>query len=665
MSKKSFASLLSLAGIGMPLLLSGCGESTNIKEGGSANVTQCSSLLNVSCVPGRFVDDAAANINYECGLSTSALVRSVTDVDGGFACPSGSIARFSLVNPDDPDSRIDLGEVKIVLPAQIYGGNPLLPVYFYVTPRTLAEDAVGSAFSTKALNITRLLQTLSDDTVDSDLTGHLPSRRILITDDDKRKITAAVLPDPLNFTAPIASDPTDPSAGSFDEQAQEFLESLSNPAKHKLISRALAEKALQKGIHNTVSGIYQVPGGSIITIRDQLTGNNNFSSADFGAMVGTDTTTGNKFVSSMYMLADRRGRVIGHGVYSFGQAPSTSLWNPWSDPQPMTLVRTGPEVGGFPVWPNDGLLNEFRFEMRGSNDVGKYVRLGQGRMNRSAVAGSAKLYSELFKESSVPGQLGTWTMGSLDGTVTNVSNGQYTLEHTLEVATLMNPDIWGSVTFPLPITVTIYNRDFSNTSCVGGRGCKMADLRMVILQDGNIISDRYKACGADVNPETLVVAADPTRQEIPLGVVASSQSGFADSSSTTIKAMVLLAMLPGDYRLNDTMAVTPGYEQYLPYLQFGSNLRASHSVLRVDAGANQFQMYGTCDNVSASRGLCALPGFFQPKMGSWINGHTAMRLLQASDNNAPAATITTLAVNSEGYMEAKRTDAADCIDPTP
>lgn len=265
----------------------------------------------------------------------------------------------------------------------------------------------------------------------------------------------------------------------------------------------------------------------------------------------------------------------------------------------------------------------------------------------------------------MPGQLGTWTMGSLDGTVTNVSNGQYTLEHTLEVATLMNPDIWGSVTFPLPITVTIYNRDFSNTSCVGGRGCKMADLRMVILQDGNIISDRYKACGADVNPETLVVAADPTRQEIPLGVVASSQSGFADSSSTTIKAMVLLAMLPGDYRLNDTMAVTPGYEQYLPYLQFGSNLRASHSVLRVDAGANQFQMYGTCDNVSASRGLCALPGFFQPKMGSWINGHTAMRLLQASDNNAPAATITTLAVNSEGYMEAKRTDAADCIDPTP
>lgn len=664
MSKRIRPSILTLAVACMTLMLGGCGESTNIREGNGSDVTECSSLLNVSCVPGRFVDDAASNINYECGLATTATVRSVTSIDGGFSCPAGSTVKFSLINPDAQANRIELGSVQIVLPAQIYGGNPENPIYFYVTPRTLAGDSPTMPFSTKALNITRLLQTLSDDTVDAALDGHLPSRRVIISDADKRKITAAVLPTALNFSAPAAGNPAIPTAGSFDEQVHDYLASLGTPAKQSLITASQAQAALQKGVHNTIAGVYQVPGGSILTIR-AMPGGTNFNSADLGAMVGYEPVTGKSFVSSMYMLADRRGRVVGHGIYSYGKPAGTSLWNPWSDPQPMEIVKTGADVSGLPLWPNGGTLTQFRFQMLGGADAGKYVRIDQGVMSREAVAGSANVYAQLFKESSAPGLLGKWSLGDLTGSTTEISAGVYTLEHTLAVATLMDPDIWAGITFPLPITVSVYNRDYGNTACTGGRGCKIADIRMVVLQDGNIISDRFKTCGASVDPETLVVNGNVANQELPMGVVSSSQSGFTDGSASTFKAMVLLSMLSGDTRLGDTMVVTPGYEQYVPYLQFGSNLRASFSLLRVDSGTNQFQMYGYCTADDVTLGQCTTADTFQPKMGSWINGYTAMRLLQASANSAPAATIAELAVNSEGLMEAHKTDAADCLAPPP
>lgn len=670
MSKSIRNSILPLAGICMSLLLSGCGESTNIQEGAAGSVTECASLLNVDCVPGRLVDDAAANVDYECGLGNSAMVRSITDIDGGFSCPSGSIARFALVNPDKPENRIELGEVKIVQPALIFGGDPTKPVYFYVTPRKLGGDTVGTDFSVRSLNITRLLQTLSDDPVDRDLSGHLPSRRIIITDADKRKITADVLPVALNFSAPVAADPAVPSAGSFDELVSDYLSSLVDPAKHTLITAAQARVALAKGIYNTTAGMYDVPGGSVLTIGDLIgdpdfMANGSFTSADLGAMVGYDGAAGKSFVSSLYMLADRRGRVIGHGVYSFGAKPGTTQWYPWSDPQPMVLVRSGAEAAGLPLWPIDGRLGEFRFQMLGTSDAGKYVRLGQGVMTREAVPGTEGIYENLFRETPVSTLLGTWTMGDLGGSgVPNVGNGKYTLVHSLAVATLMNPDIWSGITFPLPITVTIYNSDYDNTTnplCTVGRGCKMAEVRMVILEDGNIISDRYKTCGNQVDRETLEVNGNPAQQEIPLGVVANAQSGYNDSATTTIEALQLLAMLPSDPRLNDSMVVSPEFASFLPYLQFGSNLRGSQSLLRVSPGVNQFQMYGYCVAQDVADGRCPVAGIFQPKLGSWINGYTAMKVLQASDDEQPPATIAALRQNAGGLMESRRTDAADCV----
>lgn len=661
MSKPIVTPFLKLLGACAPLVLAGCGESTNIQEGGGGAVTQCSSLStsNVTCVTGRLVDDAASNVNYECGLSSAILVRSVTDDDGSFSCPSGSIAKFSLTNPDDPTARIALGEVQVVLPAQIYGSNSTQKVYFYVTPRQLAGDPASGGFSIKAINLTRFLQTLSDDTVDASLTGHLPSRRIIISNSDKRKITAAIASN-INFGSAAAVDPANPGPGTFDEAIKPYLTSLDNPAKHVLISVTLAQNALQKGVYNTVAGFYQVPGGSVLSVQ-ALPGNTNFTSADLGAMVGYDTSANKTFLSSMYLLVDRRGRTVGHGVYSFG-TPSggASAWLPWSDPQPMSLVATGYQTGTLATWPNSGDLSLLRFQMLGANDVGKYVRIDQGNMVREAVAGSSNVYAELFKESSIPSQLGSWSMGNLGGSVTNLSNGVYTLEHTLPVATLMLPDIWSNVTFPLPITLSIYNKDYTNTSCAGGRGCKMADIRMVILQDGNIITDRNHKCGQGVDPETLQIGNDATTQELPLGVVASAQTGIPDSSTTSIKAMVLLAMLPDDARMADTMQVVSGYGNYLPYLQFGSNLGASSSLLRVDSGANQYQTYGECVTSLVSQGLCTTSGYMAPKLGSWVNGYTTMRLLKAVADNQPASTIQELSINSEGHMEATRTDPAAC-----
>ena len=84
------------------LFINGCGESTNIQGNNNGVVTSCSSLLGVSCVTGRLIDDAAYNINYECDSSAGGKVKSVTASDGSFSCPNGSKVTFSLDNAGLP-----------------------------------------------------------------------------------------------------------------------------------------------------------------------------------------------------------------------------------------------------------------------------------------------------------------------------------------------------------------------------------------------------------------------------------------------------------------------------------------------------------------------------------------------------------------------------------
>lgn len=634
------------------LLLSGCGESTNIAGEGAGTVSSCSSLLNVTCVTGRLIDDAAFNVDYECGLPEAGTVRSVTASDGSFICPNGSVAKFALVNPDNRDFRIELGEVTITRPAAVYGESTVIPVYFYVTPRHLAGDTIGNDYSVRALNIVRFLQTLSDDTRDADLSRNLPTRRILISDADKRKINDTVLPEELDFSRSIAADPANPSVGSFDHDVKPYLDSLGDPSKSQLISLLQAGTAITKGIFSTFAGMYLVPGGSILSTGSLLPGDTSFD-ADTGAMVGYDAASDRNFVGSFYLLVDRRGRSIGSGVYSYGTG---SNWAVWSNPQAMELVETGRAAAGVPRWPMDGNLTTFRFALNG--DSGRFVRLDQGVMRREAVAGSDEVYRRLFKETPGAGVLGRWSMTDGSSSTTYITAGAYTLEHTVAAATYVNPDVWehDGADFPLPITVTFYNDDRNNGACPTGRGCKIAELRMVVLEDGNLVTDRYGSCGVGVNPETLVVNGNDTMREIPIGTVANALDTLKDEAGT-IRILTLLGMLPSSAGLLDAMTVEPGFEEFIPYIQFGSNL-GENSLLRIDGGSGkQYNFYGFCSSALATRGVCSGTGTFQPGIATWLNGYTFMRAIKANKTSPAPANREALNENIGGLMEAKRTPA--------
>ncbi|HEX4869156.1 MAG TPA: hypothetical protein VFV15_00320 [Moraxellaceae bacterium] len=644
--------------LALAALLTGCGESTNIQSGDSGSVQTCKNLLNVTCVSGRFIDDAAFNVDYECGVDGGGTVRSVTGVDGGFSCPNGSVVTFFLDNPDNYSEldRIELGSVTVTRPAKIYGDNPSVSntVYFYVTPRNLAGDGAGNTFSAKAVNITRLLQTLSTDTTDPDQSQYLPTRRVVIDDADKRKIKASVLPEKLDFTLPAAADPANPTDGTFDFAIRDYLLTLADTSKHQLVASSVAVKALEKGVNSTAAGIYLVPGGSVLSTGGLNPIGQEFD-ADTGAMVGLDTLNNKQFVGSFYLLVDRRGRTFGHGVYSYGASVTSDPWAVWSNPQAMQLTQTGYTASGQVVWPYDHGLTQFRLAMLGTGDTGKYVTLTQGNIRRQAVAGSSQLYKNLFAENSTPSSLGTWSMVD-GGSTTFIPSGAYSLEHTIAVAPFMNPDLWNDtvVQFPLPVTVSFYNQEYSNTACAGGRGCKIAELRMVILEDGNIVSDRHGKCGVNLNPATLVYTDDASKQEIPLGVVSNTLNTLLDEGTTPLKTMTLLAMLPSDARLNDALTVTTGYEAYIPYIQFGSNL-GENSLLRLDGLANKYQMYGYCSTALWAQGLCGTPDTFQPKVASWVNGYTFMRAIKANKEAPTAAATAALINNSGGTMEAQRT----------
>lgn len=634
-------------------LLSGCGgEKTNITGDASSTVQACSSLLGVTCVSGRLIDDAASNVDYQCGIDGSGTVRSLTAIDGGFSCPSGSVATFFLANPASTNiaDRIVLGSVTVTRPAMVYGSASTTPIYFYVTPRTLAGDSVGSSFSVRALNIARLMQTLSTDTTDAGQTGYLPSRRVVIDDADKRKILASVLPAKLDFSLPAATDPVNPEPGSFDATIAPYLQSLADATKHQLIPSGNGYIALEKGSNSTVAGVYLVPG-SLLSLVSASPSDQNFD-ANSGSMVGVDFGSGKDFAGGLYMLVDRRGRTLGNGVYSYGVPSSTTQWQLWSDPQPLQLTQTGNTLDNIPLWPLDNNVAGLRFALLGSSDVGKYASLTQGVISRQAVAGSAQVYTNLFAESSTPSALGQWSL--VDGSgATFISGGAYTLERTQPVAPLMNPDLWNSsvVTFPLPITVSLYNSDYSNASC-GSKGCKIADIRMVVLQDGNIISDRFGDCGANVDPKTLLVGGDPNKQELPLGTVANILNSVNDETTTPITTMTLLSMLPNDTRFNDTMTATTGYESYIPYIQFGSNL-GDNSLLRVDGVTNKFNMYGFC--TSSTPALCSYPNTFQPGMATWVNAYSIIQYIKANQTAPNDPATLALKVNKNGLMSAQRT----------
>lgn len=661
--------------LALSLLLAGCGESTNIQSSSSGNVASCESLLNADCVAGRFIDAAASNVDYECGLSGTGTVRSVTGDDGSFVCPNGSTVTFALINPDSPEDRIELGQVVVAKPAQIYSDNSSsssssnsdgstatsYKSYFYVNPAALAGDNSNSSFSSKAKNIARLLQTMSDTDAANKA---LPSYYIHIADADKKKIFNSILGE-LSFNSSPAADAdrSSPAESTFDYGVKTYLESIS---KFPLVPASEATKYMQQGLYSAAAGIYASGPGLLATGTP--------FDASLGVMTGVGS--GKNFVGTFWELVDRAGRVTGSGVYSFGSSSDPQFpWSLISNPQAMVLTDTGVSSQAGPLWPNNGDLSSIKFVLKGSADAGKSVAFTNGVMRREAVAGATDLYATLFGETGTDSVLGKWSLESASSA--DISNGAYTMLHTIPVAVLMNPDLWSrtALDFPIPIKVGFYNSDYGNPSCDPQLGCKIAEVRMVILEDGNIVSDFSRRCGQDpyIDSNSMLQhrALDPVtlkystgEQEVPFGVVANAQDGeepgstLQDVSGTPIKALSLLAMLPDDSRLIGDLQSDPGfssYANYVPYIQFGSNL-GDYSLLRIDgSGTNKFQIYGFCSSNLQTKGFCSVSGKFKAKIGTWLNPYT---ILQASKRPAPANALQ-LQRNSAGFMESALLDKTD------
>lgn len=636
-----------IRGLAIPavIALSGCGgESSNIEpEGGSSFV--CDGL-GVTCVTGRFIDDAVANVDYECELPGVRTVKSVTGGDGTFSCPNGSVATFSLINPEKPEYRIELGSVTVTSTARLNGDNPAAtPVYFYVTPLHLDgvnddEQFEEADLSPAALNITRLLQTMHD----SDVPGcdmvdiHLPNRRICISAEDKKKIVPENLELSLEFNQP---------SNSFDESVADYLAAIGKGPS--LISEEDAKKLLQKGIYSTVAGLYDVGKAAPLSTGGVL-------DTRVGLMTGKGSNDGH-FVGAFWNVVDRRGRMIGAGVYSYqGEAEDFSV-TPWtisSDPKPFELASSGitHAATGVPIWPNNGDLSKMTYNLLDASraPTGSQAKLMTGKMRREAVVGSPIQYQTLFEESvasSSSTELGQWALqgGSLPSIAQ--TSGRFTLMHSVPVATWMNPDAWAGVDFPLPITVSFYNFD---TAC-GGNGCEIGELRMVILEDGNIVSDMHGKCGVGINFDTLNYGP-PAEQEIPLGVVANIIPGLRDDGGDSMTAMTLLAMLPNHSGLISGISAVAANQEYLRYSQFGNNVYG-FPLLRV---SGELGMYGGCAE-SESGDINCVSG-----AAIWSNPLTAIKWYKATTAETPDPDeVANLEKNAGGHMEAVRTVDCDGI----
>lgn len=607
------------------LFLASCGESDNFSSSNAGTVSSCSAITGASCITGRLIDDAATNVNYECGVSGLGTVNNVTNDRGEFICPDGSEVTFSLIHPENKLAKLVLGSVIVTKPADIFVNSSeenRLPVYFYVTMRDLARDET-TVLSSAAINLARLLQALSRDTVSPEL----PSYRVIIHDDDKRKLTPEIV-EAIQFTAPPeTTNPSDPGPGTFDASVQPFLQAF-EPDK-QLLDVATAEKRISRGIYSTLAGVYE-------TFDPFSLVPNPGNVAPTGGITGAGSA-GN-FIGAMWNLVDRKGRAYASGVYSYTSSSTTMLS---TAPKPFTLDNSR--------WPIDAGLGALTYSLRDESGAttGETIDITQGNIKREVVAGSVPIYQNLFGESPSDTDLGRWQLTENAGSSVPISNGKLTMARIAPVASVLDPTLWKASLFPLPLTVTVRNLDRSSSEPLGSL---VGTFRMVVLSDGNIISDMSAKCGVDINQDTLQYPSGGT--EVSLGVVARILDTAINEQGNTMETMTLLGLIPD---IPHFRTISP----YLPYLQFGSNLSEA-SLLRVDAGANASRLYGACTVDRLEAGLCTAAGTLADDLATWENRYTKVKFRSLGSTASPTDPLN---LNSAGFMSSVPTPAASCVTP--
>lgn len=512
------------------LLLAACGgESTNLRDPAVITSTsKCSDLAasdeSITCISGRFIDDAVVNLDYSCDK-----VNATTDIDGSFSCPKGSKVKFMLLNPDDKaDSakKITLGELVVRSPPT-YATSNNKTAYFYVTPND---------FGTGAINMVRLLQSLSRDTVTD---TNLPSRRIILSDDDKRKLVS--LPNSLGPTDfAVAWAPTD----LFEPLVKPFLDSLS-PAV-SLIGPTAANELLGKSIFSSIAGAYFVPGYSV---TGGYVADNSYE-GDLAGMRGISAS--NYLVAANWTLVDRRGRMTGFGVYTSGSNSvpdvckflffgATTSCASGSQPVPNVL-KLKPDASRWSNWNRNGDWR-LEYEVLGSSGAptGGVLSIVQGAIERLALAGSEQNYKGIYGEDAPSGTVfGGWQLTGGSPSFAISDKTSITLAQSRAIAPTLDPDYWKtSLGFPLNVKLSFFggcSGDGSASSC----STPVGDIRITILEDGNIVSNLHDKCGAGLNRTTLKYTTG--EEEFPLGVIA--QIFPTNNKSHTYMSPML--MIPDD-----------------------------------------------------------------------------------------------------------------------
>lgn len=623
-----------LASVG---LIISCGESTNLADPSTAVSTQCTDE-NGLCVAGRFIDDAVYNLDYECGK-----VKGKTGLDGSFSCPLGSQVTFLIKNPKDVSSapkQIVLGEIAVQKPAFL---GATIKTFFYVTPQKLFTDRV------QKLNMVRLLQALSDnpDSADS------PAYIIFLSDMNKEKLASlAASLKPEDFKLPISTsaDPAPPSAGSFDELVKPLLDAFT-PAK-TLISESKASEYLQRGINSSYAGVYTSPAGILASV---------VLNRDTGGMTGSNTADNKNFIATLWSVVDRKGRVMGGGVYSY-EAAATLNHLLTTNPKPMELQALGtPGVAQTPAWPNSANLSGLAFSLRDENKaaIDAELMITQGVIDREAIAGTdtpgpngaRSIYRNLFDEMDAPlGRLGRWKLKESAGQTIAPDDTVYSLVRSAPAAPALDPDLWRVIapSLPLNLALTFYNSDVA-PPCDTTNGCTMDVIKVSILADGNIVSDLNGDCNAGIDKDTLVDAA--SQQELPLGLVQNIFQSRPNDLPKNATFMTLALIVPNRTPY-DTNA-------YLPYAQFLTNFGVG-VMLRVDDGsiADQYQLHSSSTNADGTT--------YTAQTAGWTNYFAFLRAIYAADPDRNPNTedalpeAAGLEKNSGGYVHSALVTGPGC-----
>lgn len=470
------------------------------------------------CVRGQFTaDQVVANLDYQCGN-----VRSVTDGNGLFTCPSNSVATFFIGTPDTAN-QVVLGQTTIVpqtLPVNGVTVSGIASVK--VTDLVTIAPGADPSSNTQVLNIVRLLKALDSDGSfwnQAGYSGFNGSNRIVIAD-ASRALAKTYLSATIPASAFAQGDLLDSTAlKNFIQQAR--AQSGAHPADNGgdlgIPSAAVAQLQLASFLKGSYAGIYMSSGTTCV--YDPAT---NSSFYDLGMCNPSASSTALKS-GDLIMLVDRTGYGYGFGFSSTNknivQWDDTSIPN--QGPAYPFYVVNGAVTGNaqntalvqrpFNYTNNRLALTATADTVTNLINAGGTVSSGPsgtftwaGTLKAKAIASTPANYKILYNGQSVPvlSQLGMWTFSSSAQPTRNVTAGQFFMYNAMPANPYLDAGTFGAPTLNLPLNLSLgfqYNdsscpTDISNLTTYF---CKTLNtIAVSIMKNGNIITDINHDCSA-------------------------------------------------------------------------------------------------------------------------------------------------------------------------